>query len=177
MALQTEVVDAWVRCAEENVHAGRHEHRYQCPKTLAIKLNARRRTQKMRCLQVAEHVRRLLSSTESEETPSRIVKLSRLNRICMSYATYDQLRSVANSGNRDNIRPATALCADEGEEEGEEDCEQRDSNVLLVLESEDEAREEDGENHTPTPHPDGYLLVDRCRIVDEISLIQFLFAE
>lgn len=128
----------------------------------------------MRGLQVAQHVCGLLGGSESEKPAGSVVELSGFDGVAMRDAADDELGGVPDACDRCDVRPATALRTDEGEEESEDDGYDRDAHVLFVLKAEDEAGEEDGGDDAAAPHPHWDLFVRGSGIVDDIFLINLL---
>lgn len=84
----------------------------------------------------------------------------------LTHTTEHKLAGIPDAGHRYHRHPSTALSADKREEEGEYDCKQGDSGILVELGGHHNHGEDGGEEHAASPEPGGNLLVRWGGVVD-----------
>ena len=88
--------------------------------------------------------------------------------LTLGCATKNDLRSLGGSSKRRDISDSSALDGHEREEESEEDGKNGHSNGHVVLNTEDNANADDGEEQTGSPHPHLDLLVRGGRVLNKV---------
>ena len=96
------------------------------------------------------------------------------NSLSTSCSTNHQLTSIPNRSDRRDIRAASRLCTDKAEDESKNYAKEGDADILLVLQTENEAGEKCAENDTTSPHPPRYLLGCWRRIYNDQAFIDLL---